>query len=730
MLQNNNTNTDTGYYDERFEKFITKCHRCSHENDQKFMRKVYSFARENLGGWRNETGDNYIDFLLDTAGIVTGEIGLGTTSAASLLLYGVFKEADCSIEDIIDIFGKQVSEIIIGLEKFEKLGPIGEMQDSEHKRFFQLLIQDVRIPLIQLALHLQIMRYLKRITSITRQHEHITASVTFFVPFCHRLGLYVIKTELEDLCMKYRQPQVYAQIESQLEGSRAKRQRIINKFSLPIIQKLDEEGIEFDIDGRPKSIFSIWTKMTNKQIPFEEVFDKFAIRIIFKAKNPENENNECRQILNWITDIYEPRDDRFRNWLETPKMNGYKALHATVKFKDYDWVEVQIRSKAMNEIAEFGVAAHWKYKGQDSAYILDDNINMIKKLLNDTDSDALNLLNNYKVDILSDEIPVFTPKDEVFYFPHGSTILDFAFRIHTGLALKCIGAKIKTKIVPISYQMKVGDQIEILTSENQKPEPHWINFAKTPKARNELKMALKYYRRPHILKGRDMFYKLLEENNIKPSSNLFKKLRKTYSLTHKEELFLRIGTGIIIKDELINAIGIRSKSKMVKFWSFRFLRAHTDEIANESQENNFYIGLCCSPIPGDPVMGIPDENGKIEVHSIDCKYINNNEKKYQNVVQVRWHSHKQISFLANLKLNGFDRIGLVNNVSETIYKEMGVILRSINFESNEGVFNGNVEVYVYSQTVLNNLIFNLMTIKGVRSVYKIETDSKQENDNK
>ncbi|SFE08803.1 RelA/SpoT family protein [Thermophagus xiamenensis] len=723
----------------QFEELLKVCPRCRTAEGLKLVQKAFDLANEAHKGVRRKSGELYIFHPLSVARIVAEEIGLGSKGVAAALLHDVVEDSEYTIDDIESIFGEKVAGIVDGLTKLE--GVVDQTRSKQAENFRKLLltmVEDIRVILIKLADRLHNMRTLDSMP----EHKRLKIAgetLYLYAPLAHRLGLYSIKSELEDLAFKYEHPKIFQEISAKLEDYQVRTKSLITQFSLPIIERLSNEGYEFDIKGRPKSIYSIWQKMQKKQIPFEEVYDLLAIRIVFKPKPEIPEKAQCWTIYSLITDIYKPKPDRLRDWVSTPKANGYEALHATVMGPEGKWIEIQIRTERMDEIAEKGFAAHWKYKGtNDKESELDNWLQRIREVLNNPESDSLEFLDDFKLNLFSQEIMIFTPKGEVKVMPKGATALDLAFEIHTDLGYKCIGAKVNYKLVPLSYELKSGDQVEILTSEKQTPKYEWINFVTTAKAKTRIKDAFKKERKVIIQKGEKKLEEALNEKKLTINAKILKKLLNYYNLAGKEELYFRIGKGTIKLDNLHKILSDKTANKWVRYWRLSFGKnkdknltrkkivgkdgKKTQMVVSDDMEKEEYtIAPCCNPIPGDDVVGYLDENDKLILHSRKCPVaIRLMSSQGNRIVSAQWESHKILSFLAIINLSGIDQIGIVSKITKVISEDQTVNMRSIHVESHDGIFEGTIYLYIYNTEDLNNLIYNLMKIKGVYNVTRQE----------
>ncbi len=725
--------------EKQFEELLSNCVHCHSEEDRNLIIKAFRFADEAHKGMRRKSGEPYILHPLSVAKIVNQEIGLGVKSVIASLLHDVVEDTDYTIEDIEVAFGEKIAIIVDGLTKISGVFDTkSSLQAENFRKMLLTLSEDVRVIIIKLADRLHNMRTLDALPRY-KQIKIAGETIYLFAPLAHRLGLYAIKTEMEDLSLKYRYPKIYEEIAVKIQDNEEKRVHLINKFSLPIIEKLMANGIQFDISGRPKSIYSVWNKMQQKNVGFDEIFDLLAIRIIFETNEDTPEKTQCWNIYSLITDIYPPRPDRLRDWVSTPKANGYEALHATVMGPYGKWIEVQIRSRRMDEIAERGFAAHWKYKeigGTETE--IDKWIKRIRELLESPNSDALEFLDDFKLNLFAAEIFVFTPKGHVKTLPQGSTALDFAYEIHTEIGNKAIGAKLNHHLIPLNQRLQSGDQVEIITSENQKVKRERLDYVITAKAKSGIKNTLKAETKNRIEKGKKILEDKLNEIKLQPSSRIFKKLLPAYDSTSKDELYSKLGSEIIDLVDLKKILRKNTKSKWVKYWELSINKAakimdKAEEvtaadkrtfIAREQineDERNYSLAKCCNPIPGDEVIGYLGDGGDVVIHKTECenaiKLVSSESDK---VVPVKWTTHKVLSHLARIHLEGYDKFGIYNSITTVISKELSVNIRTINLHGHDGIFEGTIDLYVHNANDLNNLIMNLIKIKGVESVYRIE----------
>jgi len=725
-----------------FEDLLRNCPRCSSEEDIKLITKAFNLANEAHKGVRRKSGEPYILHPIAVAKIVSQEIGLGAKAIACALLHDVVEDTDYTIEDIERIFGKKIASIIDGLTKItEVFDANSTIQAENFRKILLTLADDIRVILIKLADRLHNMRTLESLPA-TKQMKIASETIYLYAPLAHRLGLYSIKTELEDLSLKYRFPQVYEEIQSKIELNEKRRVQLINHFSLPIIKKLEENNIDFEISGRPKSVYSIWKKMQTKNVSFEEIYDLLAVRIVFNPYPHIPEKTQCWHIYSLITDIYKPKPDRLRDWVSTPKANGYEALHCTVMGPNGQWVEVQIRSQRMDEIAERGFAAHWKYKDMDNASHeneLDKWIKRVREMLENPQENALEFLDEFKVNLFTSEIIIFTPKGETRAMPKGSTALDFAYEIHTEVGNKAIGAKVNHKLVPLSYILSSGDQVEIITAASQKPSWELLKYVTTAKAKNAIKNALKTETKDRLEKGKKLLDDRLVELGVQPSSKILKKVLTSYEVSSKDELYSKIGSGQVNLDNLAKILKKNTKNKWIKYWQLQLGRkshpqnepATLQKIdtkkpfllsENVDSENPPYvIARCCNPIHGDDVIGYISPDDVVIIHKATCaEAIRLMAQHGDRIVSAKWTTHKVLSFLARIEVKGMDRIGIINDLTRVISSELMVNIRKFHIESHDGIFEGFIDLYVHDISHLNNLIFNLMKLKGMDNVKRVD----------
>ena len=731
------TAEDEALIKEKWDDLLYSCTKfCKNDEDWNFIKRAFFLATEAHEGVRRRSGEPYLLHPIAVAKIVIEEIGLGVKSVVAALLHDVVEDTEYTVEDMERIFGPKIASMVDGLTKMSGVFNADTSEQAEYFRKVLLtLSDDVRVILIKIADRLHNMRTLGSMP-LNKQIKITGETIYLFAPLAYRLGLYSIKSELEDLCMKYRFPQQYAEITRKLQESEASRKEFIDKFNAPIIAALNRDNFNYEISGRVKSVYSIWSKMQRKQIPFEEIYDLFAIRIVFKPLPFPSEKTQCWQIYSTITDIYTPKPDRLRDWISMPKANGYEALHSTVMGPDGVWVEVQIRTQRMEDIAERGFAAHWKYKhatiSQDEDEF-DKWLKQIRAALNSPTENAVDFLDNFKLSLYTSEIVVFTPKGEARKMPFGATALDFAYDIHSKIGNSAISAKINHKLEPITTQINSGDQIEIITADTARPKPEWLDIVTTAKAKSAIKSFLKRERQNNIERGMQMLEERMKSLNIQLSGRVLRKIIPIYECNNKEELYSKIGAGIVSLDDLEKVLKVNSKSKILKFWTL-FIPQKKEEETDEAgdtapttapqkeagDEPVFEIASCCKPIPGDKVVGYRDPaTGKIIVHKATCDELNRLAAQYgKNIVkeEIKWSQHKAMSYLVTTELRGIDRQGLLLDLAKVVSDDFNINIREVNIHSHDGIFEGNVSLYVKDAESLNAVMDKLREIKGIDTI--------------
>jgi GTP diphosphokinase / guanosine-3',5'-bis(diphosphate) 3'-diphosphatase len=740
-----------------YESLVNNLLRCNKPGDLELIERAFKVANEAHWDMRRKSGEPYIIHPIRVAKIVNQEIGLGAKSIAVSLLHDVVEDTEYSLEDVRRDFGEKIASLIDGLTKISgtyNKENSSSLQAENFRKMLLTLSDDLRVILIKIADRLHNMRTLDSMP----EHKKMKVAgetIYLYAPLANRLGLYAIKSELEDLSFKYRHPKVYEEIATKLKHGEKKYVALINKFSLPIIEKLNNSGIKFDINGRPKSIYSIWKKMQSKNVPFEEIYDVLAVRIVFDPAPGIPEKTQCWNIYSIITDTYMPKPDRLRDWVSRPKPNGYEALHLTVMGPEGKWVEIQIRSRRMDEIAEKGYAAHWKYKGDDSQESeLDKWIKKIRLMLENPLEDPIEFLDEFKMNLFSSEIMVFTPKGTLVSLPKGASALDFAYEIHTEIGDKAIGAKINYKLMSLNTTLMSGDQVEIITSEKAKPNKEWLAFVHTPKAREAIKNVLKAETKDRIQKGMSTLEKKLSDLGETPNSEIVKKLMLSYDVLNKDELYSKIELGIIDLENLKKIIKKGPVRSVSNYWGLKLIgsrkeksesvtepeREEEKETENETpgpkinknvpfllrenvdnSEQSYEIAKCCNPIPGDEVMGYNPPEGGIIIHKPKCPVaIRLMSNEGNRIIAVKWTIHKLVSFIARISMSGIDRIGLANDITHIISSELNVNMTNINISVHDGIFQGTIDLYIHHTKDLNNLILKISNIKGIESVKRVE----------
>ena len=730
------TAEDEALIKEKWDDLLLSCTKiCKNDEDWNFIKRAFFLAKEAHEGVRRRSGEPYLLHPIAVAKIVIDEIGLGVKSVVAALLHDVVEDTEYTVEDMERIFGPKIASMVDGLTKMSGVFNADTSEQAEYFRKVLLtLSDDVRVILIKIADRLHNMRTLGSMP-LNKQIKITGETIYLFAPLAYRLGLYSIKSELEDLCMKYRFPQQYAEITQKLHESEASRREFIDKFNAPIIAALNRDNFNYEISGRVKSVYSIWSKMQRKQIPFEEIYDLFAIRIVFKPLPFPSEKTQCWQIYSTITDIYTPKPDRLRDWISMPKTNGYEALHSTVMGPDGVWVEVQIRTQRMEDIAERGFAAHWKYKhatiSQDEDEF-DKWLKQIRAALNSPTENAVDFLDNFKLSLYTSEIVVFTPKGEARKMPFGATALDFAYDIHSKIGNNAISAKINHKLEPITTQINSGDQIEIITADTARPKPEWLEIVTTAKAKSAIKSFLKRERQNNIERGMQLLEEKMKSLNIQLSGRVLRKIVPIYECNNKEELYSKIGAGIISLDDLEKVLKVNAKSKILKFWTL-FIPQKKEEGDETPQpgdiapakdlpdnEPQFEIADCCKPIPGDKVVGYRDPaTGRIIVHKATCDELNRLAAQYgKNIVkeEIKWSQHKAMSYLVTLELRGIDRQGLLLDLAKVVSDDFNINIREVNIHSHDGIFEGNVSLYVKDAESLSAVMDKMRKIKGIETI--------------
>jgi GTP pyrophosphokinase len=703
------------------------------------IRKAFDVAVDAHKDMRRKSGEPYIYHPIAVARICAEEMGLGATSVVCALLHDTVEDTHITLQDVEDLFGEKPRRIIDGLTKIpEVFDENASIQAENFRKMILTISDDIRVVLIKLADRLHNMRTLGSMAP-DKQLKIASETKFLYAPLAHRLGLYSIKSELDDLAFKYTEPEVYKNIEINLKSTQDVRNRFIRRFTHPIREALLHEGYVFDVKVRTKSVSSIWRKMQTKEIPFEEVYDLFAIRIIVDTP-VELEKPDCWRIYSIVTDFYQPSPERLRDWISTPRANGYESLHTTVMSPQGKWVEVQIRSKRMDEIAEKGLAAHYKYKedkSEDSKF--DRWIAEIRELMENPELSAMDFVNEFKMNLFSDEIYVFTPKGELRVLPTGATILDFAYDIHTAIGDKCIGAKVNTKLVPLSYQLLNGDQVEIITSPKQKPSDEWLRFVTSARAKQKIKTSLNDERKAIALDGKEILERKLKQFNIRFQLENIQILEKFFGMPSSTELYFRIAKGKIDLNklrEIENVNGVlqlekKSTAPKDKHELDVYPKINKKEdiiiIGEDFKNIQYKLAKCCNPIPGDAVFGFITINEGIKIHRNNCPNAEHlMSKMAYRCVKAKWKKEDLVSHLASLRLIGIDDVGIVNKITEIISNQHNVNMKSISFEANDGLFEGKIKVLVYDREHLDLLTQKFELIEGVKRVERWDSEEEEE----
>jgi guanosine-3',5'-bis(diphosphate) 3'-pyrophosphohydrolase len=701
--------------------------------DRKMIRQAFEMAAEAHKTMRRKSGEPYILHPLAVARICTEEIGLGIRSTICSLLHDTVEDTDITLDDVQREFGSEIARIVDGLTKISTVVDVNASQQAENFRKILLtLTDDPRVIIIKLADRLHNMRTLDSMKP-EKQLKVASETVYVYAPLAHRMGLYNIKTEMEDLSMKYLEPETYRSLARKLAETKRERTRYINEFVKPLQDKLAASGFDFEIYGRPKSIHSIWNKMKKKGVAFEEVYDLFAIRVILNS-TPEKEKEECWKVYSMITDEYTPSPERLRDWLSNPKSNGYEALHTTVMGPQGKWVEVQIRTKRMNEIAEKGLAAHYKYKeGQADESRFDKWFNQIREVLNSNDTDSVDFLQDFKTSFLAEEIYIYTPKGEVKMLPTGATALDFAFAVHSMVGARTIGAKVNHKLVPISHKLRSGDQVEIITSNKQKPTEDWLNFVVTAKARTKIKDALKEEKRTIAEDGKYTLQKKLEGMGANFQPHNIEEITNFYKLPSSLELFYQIAVKAIDLKELKefkqsgDRIDAPRPVKPEPKPEVPYTPKKDTEliIFGESSDKIVYqLANCCKPIPGDDVFGFVTTGKGLTIHRTNCPNAAKLMANYgHRIVKTKWAKNKEISFLTGLRIIGLDDVGVVSKITSLISGELRINIAAITIEAHEGIFEGTLKLFVHDRDELDKLVIKLKNLQGIQSVDRFDTEN-------
>lgn len=705
----------------------------------KKIHKAYELACEKHKDMRRKSGEPYIYHPIAVAQICAEELGLGVTSVVCGLLHDTVEDTDLTLEDVREIFGEDVAKIIDGLTKIS--GVFDQSQSIQAENFRKIILtlsDDLRVILVKLADRLHNMRTLEHMRR-DKQLKIANETLYLFAPLAHRLGLYAIKTELEDLSLKYVEPEKFEEISSKLEKTKEVRERFISSFIHPIKKALAEQGIECEIKGRTKSIYSIYNKIVKKGVPFDEIYDIFAIRIIIDTK-PALEKVDCWKAYSIVTDLYKPKPDRMRDWISFPRSNGYESLHITVMSPSGKWVEVQIRTERMDEVSERGYAAHWKYKEPGKENAVDDWITRIREILENNEN-AVDVVESFKLDLESKEIFIFTPKGELRTLKSGTTVLDFAYDIHSEIGNTCIGAKVNNKLVPITYELRSGDQVEVLTSSKQKPKEDWLKIVISSKARERIKAALKEEKRKVAIDGREIFERKLRHLGVTFNENDINRILSYFKVPDVQDFYFKVATGGISNFEIKQFYKEENNRSWYQYLTSKIKGKPKSEKSEKTLEDlikdakrdsdslvigdstvklDYKLSSCCNPIPGDEVFGFVTINDGIKIHKTTCPNAMQMMSNYAyRIVKARWTNRESLAFLAGIKVDGFDEVGIVNRITKIISNQLKVNMRSISFETKDGLFEGNIMVYVQDTNHLNDLIAKLKGIPGVINVTRL-----------
>ena len=709
------------------------------------IERAFKFAKEAHKGIRRRSGEPYILHPIAVAKIASQEIGLGSTSICAALLHDVVEDTDYTVEDIEQNFGKKIAQLVEGLTKISG-GIFGDKASAQAENFRKLLLtmsEDIRVVLIKMADRLHNMRTLGSMAP-NKQYKIAGETLYIYAPLAHRLGLFAIKTELENLSFKYEHPDAFNNISRKIAATEGSRNEIYRNFAAPVLARLDRMGLKYTAKARVKSVYSIWNKMETKHIPFEEVYDLYAARIVFDCDDPAQEKSICWQIYSAITDIYRLHPDRTRDWISSPKANGYQALHLTVMGPDGNWIEVQIRSRRMDEIAEKGFAAHWKYKvGEgDEESELNAWLHTIKDILDDPEPNALDFLDTLKLNLFASEIVVFTPKGELIPLPMDATVLDVAFHLHTQIGCRCIAGKVNHKLVPLSQKLNSGDQVEVLTSQSQTPKPEWIDFLATAKGKTRLRASLRKLHQPAIAAGKGIFAKFLKENDIADDNVAITKVMGLFKAASKEELYYLLGNQeIVLNEYVVKTLRKQSsatKRLLARLWGRNPAKEQPETTApaapaktpintketyvlkyDDNGEANFRLAGCCNPVPGDDVLGFIDDDGEVVVHSLDCPRAGALKASFgPRLLSTRWEV-SDARFLANIHIEGIDRQGILHELISLISTHLSLNIRSLDIRTEKEVFQCDMSLLVTDATGINDLCAKVRKIPGVEKVARI-----------
>ena len=732
---------------EAFQRLLSSYLASKHRKKVDIITRAFNFAKHAHKGVRRNSGEPYILHPIAVARIVSEEIGLGSTSICAALLHDVVEDTEYTVEDISNLFGPKIAQIVDGLTKISG-GFFGDKASAQTENFKKLLLtmsEDIRVILIKIADRLHNMRTLEHMAP-NKQFKIAGETLYIYAPLAYRLGLSKIKIELENLSFKYEHPEEYAAIEEKLAMTQAEREKLFADFTAPIKAKLDEMGVKYELKGRIKSPYSIWKKMQTKHLSFDEIFDILAVRVIFEPKNPKEEANECFSIYIALSHLYRTHPDRFRDWVNQPKTNGYQALHVTLMSKHGEWVEVQIRSQRMNDIAEQGVAAHWKYK--ESGYVEEDEVDLnkwlhtIKEILDDPQPDAMDFLDAIKLNLYASEIFVFTPKGEIKTMPQGCTALDFAFSIHSVLGTHCIGAKVNHKLVPMSHVLQSGDQVEVLTSKTQNVKTDWLTMVTTAKAKSKIQGILRREERAARKEGERLMDEFVKREGLTLEVHNTARLCRMLGFSEYDQLLIAIGKGaVVLGDTERNALKGTGSSTNILGRIFGTKKGKTageesrlavdgaqkiDKkrpliLTDEALQSSYHMADCCHPIPGDDVLGFIDDDGQIVIHQRKCPKAAKLKAGYGNrIVSAQWSTHKLLYFSVTLNIKGIDGVGVVNQITNVISQELNVNMERILIEAYDGIFEGTICLRVHDVDDIKTISDNLKKLHNVRSVVRVD----------
>ena len=734
--------TDDELIQQEFDALLLDYSKTSHRQKIEIITKAFNFAKAAHKGIKRRSGEPYIMHPLAVARIVVKEIGLGSTSICSALLHDVVEDTDYTVEDISNLFGEKIAQIVDGLTKISG-GVFAERASEQAENFRKLLLtmsDDIRVILIKIADRLHNMRTLGSMPN-AKQYKIAGETQYIYAPLAFRLGLFQIKTELENLSFKFEHPETYQHIESLLAVDEVARNIFYKDFSQPIFKRLTDMGYQFTLKARVKSIYSISRKMSTRNIPFEEVYDILALRIVFKPREDMNEKDQCWMLYSALTALYKPHPERIRDWVSTPKANGYEALHVTVMGQGGKWVEVQIRSERMNDIAEKGLAAHWKYKGGlvDESE-LDKWLKTIKELLEHPEPNALDFMDSFKLNLFASEIFVFTPAGEIRTIAQGATALDFAFLLHSDLGNHCIGAKVNHKLVPLSYTLNSGDQVEILTTKKQTPQPEWIDYVTTARAKDKLRSLFKKVEKAHIASGQKLIENALNDLHLDNGNENIVRILNHFNISQRNELYLQAGKGLLNLEELSKYVfKQKAQNVFVKYLKLPFIntfdsskhetvsidskidRKKAFKLTEEAAGKAYKLAECCRPIPGDDVLGYVDDTESVIIHKRQCPIADKLKSSFgERIISANWATHKMLSFVEVLEIKGIDKKGILIQILKVITETYEVNIQKMNIETEAGIFVGRFFVYVHDTEEINSLCKDIIKIKEINSVQRVQ----------